>query len=140
MTTQSTRLTVLISDGLVRAQNVGIATSYLNLVEYKKRHADSVSQAREEYDKDLARLILEDHAHSVVCGLHNTIALAHKDGLEGRRTKTGIMSHKIISEFDTDASILVHEIPFQKGVDEDLKALEDSIHRIEWKATVTGTE
>lgn len=54
-------------DGLVRARNVGIATRYLNLVEYKKRHSDSVSQAREEYDKDLAGLILEDQPHLVVC-------------------------------------------------------------------------
>ena len=54
-------------DGLVRAQNAGIATKYHNLVEYKKQHSENVSQAREEYDKDLARLVLEDQPHLVVC-------------------------------------------------------------------------
>ena len=54
-------------DGLVRAQDAGIATGYHNLVEYKKRYPDNVSQARAEYDKDLATLVLEDRPHLVVC-------------------------------------------------------------------------
>lgn len=54
-------------DGLVRAQSAGIATRYHNLVDYKQRRPDSVNQAREEYDKDLARTVLEDQPHLVVC-------------------------------------------------------------------------
>lgn len=51
----------------MRAQDAGIATAYHNLVVYKKRHPDSVNQARSEYDEDLARLVLEDRPHLVVC-------------------------------------------------------------------------
>ncbi|MCJ1430175.1 hypothetical protein MMC29_008091 [Sticta canariensis] len=163
--------------GLVRAQNAGIATKYHNLVEYKKRYPDNVSQAREEYDKDLARLILEDQSHLVVCAgwmhilspyfldpleaakipiinLHpalpgaydgatlsekNAIERAHKDWMEGKSDKTGVMIHRVISEVDRGAPLFVQEIPFQNGVDEDLEALKERIHEFEWKAIVVGT-
>lgn len=59
--------------------------------------------------------------------------------MEGRSTKTGVMIHKVISEVDMGTPILVEEIPFQKGVDEELKALEERIHKIEWRAIVAGT-
>lgn len=59
--------------------------------------------------------------------------------MEGRNDKTGVMIHEVISEVDMGAPILVQEIPFQKGVDEDLEALEERIHKIEWKAIVAGT-
>lgn len=35
--------------------------------------------------------------------------------------------------------ILVLEIPFVKGSDEDLESLKQRIHEIEWKAIVSGT-
>ena len=35
--------------------------------------------------------------------------------------------------------ILVQEIPFVKGLDEDLQTLKQRIHEIEWKAIVSGT-
>ena len=50
------------------------------------------------------------------------------------------MIHKVISEVDMGTPILVREIPFIRGIDEDLKALEQRIHEIEWKAVVEGTE
>ncbi|MCJ1467255.1 hypothetical protein MMC07_005879 [Pseudocyphellaria aurata] len=158
--------------GLVRAQNAGIATRYHNLVEYKKRYPDSVNEAREEYDKDLARLVLEDEPHLVVCAgwmhilspqflepleaakipvinLHpalpgayngaNAIERAHQDWIDGQITTTGIMIHKVISEVDMGSPILVQEIPFEKGVDEDIEALKERIHKNEWKLIVAGT-
>jgi len=59
--------------------------------------------------------------------------------LEGKIDKTGIMIHKVISEVDMGTPILVREIPFVKGVDEDLSVLEQKIHQVEWKAVVEGT-
>ena len=70
-------------DGLVRAQNAGIPTSYRerilwddwsctidrfvdNLVEYKKRYPEEKT-ARYEYDHDLAQLLLRDSPDLVVC-------------------------------------------------------------------------
>ncbi len=60
--------------------------------------------------------------------------------MEGKIDKTGVMIHKVISEVDMGSPILVREIPFIKGTDEDLKALEQRIHEIEWNAVVEGTE
>lgn len=56
-----------IPEGLVRAENANIPTRYHNLLNYKNRYPDNVSQARAEYDKDLAGILLEDHPHLVVC-------------------------------------------------------------------------
>ncbi|KAF4553917.1 Phosphoribosylglycinamide formyltransferase-like protein [Elsinoe fawcettii] len=59
--------------GLQRAEKVSIPTAYHNLVAYKKRFPDPAgadgkfTQARDEYDKDLATLVLEDKPHLVVC-------------------------------------------------------------------------
>jgi phosphoribosylglycinamide formyltransferase len=54
--------------GLQRAENAGIPTAYHNLVQYKKRHPKEEEQlAREEYDEDLAKLILADEPDLVVC-------------------------------------------------------------------------
>lgn len=49
------------------------------------------------------------------------------------------MIHKVISEVDMGTPILVREIPFITGVDEDIKVLEQRIHEVEWKAVVEGT-
>ncbi|KAI5805383.1 formyl transferase-domain-containing protein [Peziza echinospora] len=54
--------------GLTRAHNSSIPTTYHNLVPYKKRHApDQISLARQEYDAELARLIIEQKPDLVVC-------------------------------------------------------------------------
>jgi phosphoribosylglycinamide formyltransferase len=60
--------------------------------------------------------------------------------MENRLSCTGIMIHKVIAEVDMGTPILVREIPFIKGVDEDIKALEQRIHEIEWKAVPEGIE
>lgn len=49
------------------------------------------------------------------------------------------MIHRVISEVDMGDPILVQEIPFVKGLDEDLETLKQRIHEIEWKAIVAGT-
>ena len=56
--------------GLERARKVNIPTQYHNLVKYKKQHPatpEGVQAAREEYDAELARLILADSPELVVC-------------------------------------------------------------------------
>lgn len=73
----STSITRVISNrknvkGLERAETANIPTAYHNLVPYKKRHPDSSATpefkvAREQYDKDLAELVLKDKPDIVVC-------------------------------------------------------------------------
>ena len=55
--------------GLRRAERAGIHTTYHNLVKYKKRCPDNLDQAREEYDTDLAKIILTNQPKPdlVVC-------------------------------------------------------------------------
>ncbi|PGH06841.1 phosphoribosylglycinamide formyltransferase [Blastomyces parvus] len=160
--------------GLERAKKASIPSHYHNLVKYKKQHPATeagVRQAREEYDKELARLILEDSPELVVClgfmhvlspafldpvkganvkviNLHpalpgeftgaNAIERAHAAWLDGKIDRTGVMMHDVIAEVDLGLPILVREIPFIKGVDEDLSALKQRIHEVEWKVVVEG--
>jgi phosphoribosylglycinamide formyltransferase len=60
--------------------------------------------------------------------------------MEGRISSTGIMIHNVFAEVDMGTPILVREIPFVKGVDEDLQALEQRIHEVEWKTVLEGIE
>src|ERR1700712_993765 len=53
--------------GLTRAEKSNIPTAYHNLVAYKKKHGNDIVKAREEYDAELARLVLADSPHLVVC-------------------------------------------------------------------------
>ena len=56
--------------GLERARIADIPTTYHNLVSYKKKHSDTeegVETAREEYDIDLAKIIVEEKPSLVVC-------------------------------------------------------------------------
>ena len=53
--------------GLTRAEKSGIPTAYHNLLAYKKKHENDVQKAREEYDAELARLVLADSPDLVVC-------------------------------------------------------------------------
>ncbi|KAM5431220.1 Bifunctional purine biosynthetic protein ADE5,7 [Microsporum ferrugineum] len=160
--------------GLERAKKAGIPTTYHNLLSYKKKHPNTeegVKKAREEYDIDLARLVLDDKPDLVVClgfmyvlskkfldpmtnagletiNLHpalpgafngtHAIERAHEAWLEGKIDKTGVMVHKVIAEVDMGEPILVREIPFIKGVDEDLEALKERIHKIEWEVVIEG--
>ncbi|BDD56056.1 hypothetical protein MPDQ_001563 [Monascus purpureus] len=162
--------------GLQRATRANIPTAYHNLVKYKKQHPatpEGVQAAREEYDGELSRLVLEDSPDLVVClgfmhvlsprfleplesgkvriiNLHpalpgafngvNAIERAHAAWQEGKIDKTGVMIHNVISEVDMGSPILVREIPFVKGVDENLEAFENKVHEVEWGAVLEGLQ
>jgi phosphoribosylglycinamide formyltransferase len=56
--------------GLERAKSAGIPTLYHNLLKYKKKYPgtdEGVQKAREEYDGELAKLVLADSPELVVC-------------------------------------------------------------------------
>ncbi|KAJ5215750.1 uncharacterized protein N7498_002157 [Penicillium cinerascens] len=162
--------------GLERARKANIPTQYHNLVKYKKQHPatpEGVQAAREEYDAELARLILVDQPELVVClgfmhvlsprflepleaakvriiNLHpalpgafngvNAIGRAHAAWMEGKIDKTGVMIHDVISEVDMGKPILVKEIPFRKGQDEDLEVFEKRVHETEWGTVLEGVD
>ncbi|KAJ5501173.1 Formyl transferase N-terminal [Penicillium expansum] len=143
--------------GLERASKANIPTEYHNLVKYKKQHPatpEGVQLAREEYDAELARLILADAPELVVClgFMHilspqflepleaNAIGRAHAAWLDGHIDKTGVMMHDVISEVDMGTPILVREIPFRKGQDENLETFETRVHETEWGVVVEGVD
>lgn len=162
--------------GLERARCADIPTHYHNLVKYKKQQPatpEGVQRAREEYDAELARLVLEDKPDLVAClgfmhvlsegflgpleakglriiNLHpalpgefngaNAIERAHQAWLDGKTERTGVMIHNVISEVDMGKPILVKEIPFVKGVDEDLHTFEQKVHEIEWGIVIEGLQ
>jgi phosphoribosylglycinamide formyltransferase len=56
--------------GLERASQAGIPTTYHNLMKYKKAHPqtpEGVQAAREEYDAELARLVIADKPDLIAC-------------------------------------------------------------------------
>lgn len=71
----STQIVRVISNrqnayGLERARQANIPTQYHNLVKYKKQHPatpEGIQAAREEYDAELARLVLADKPEMVAC-------------------------------------------------------------------------
>jgi phosphoribosylglycinamide formyltransferase len=71
----STRVCRVISNrksayGLERARLADIPATYHNLVSYKKKHPDTeegIQAAREAYDVDLAKIIVEENPTLVVC-------------------------------------------------------------------------
>ncbi len=81
--------------------------------------------------------------HPALPGAYNgagAIERAHQDWLDGKIQKLGIMIHYVVLEVDTGEPILVEEIPFIKGVDEDLEKLKERIHKEENKIVVIGTK
>lgn len=81
--------------GLERAQEAGIPTAYLNLISggYKKRFPEASgdskktsTEARREYDSDLAQLVLGDKPDLVVCaGFMHVVSAAFLQPLQGVR-------------------------------------------------------
>lgn len=72
-------------------------------------------------------------------GAH-AIQRAHEAFMKGEIDRTGIMIHYVIAEVDRGEPIIVEEIPLRHPEDDDLDALEQRIHEIEWKAIVEGTQ
>jgi phosphoribosylglycinamide formyltransferase len=58
--------------------------------------------------------------------------------MAGEIDKTGVMIHHVISEVDMGQPILVKEILFIKGVDEDFEVFKQRVHEIEWGVVVEG--
>lgn len=48
------------------------------------------------------------------------------------------MIHDVISEVDMGKPILVREIVFEKGRDENLESFEQRVHEIEWGTVIEG--
>lgn len=81
--------------------------------------------------------------HPALPGAYNgagAIERAHRDWLDGKIEKMGIMVHYVISEVDMGQPILVEEISLIKGVDEDLEKLKERVHMEEHKIVVSGTK
>ncbi|KAB8073826.1 formyl transferase [Aspergillus leporis] len=72
-------------------------------------------------------------------GTH-AIDRAHAAWLEGKIDKTGVMIHKVISEVDMGTPLLVREIPFIKGEDENLEKFEEKVHATEWGIVIEGVQ
>jgi phosphoribosylglycinamide formyltransferase len=173
------RITHVISNrkdayGLTRASKAGIPSTYHNLVAYKKKQPQTdagVKTAREQYDADLAQIILTriPSPDLVIClgwmhilseafikalktatvpiiNLHpalpgkfngaNAISRAHEAFQRGEIASTGVMIHHVIGEVDMGKPIVVKEVECRTG--EELNALEERIHQVEWKAVVEG--
>lgn len=77
--------------GLERARKANIPTTYHNLVKYKKQHPatpEGVQKAREEYDAELARLVLEDKPDLVYClGFMHVLSPRFLGPLEEKKIK-----------------------------------------------------
>lgn len=70
----------------------------------------------------------------------DAIERAHQAWLEGQISKTGAMIHKVIAEVDQGDPVLVQEIPFIKGQDEDLEVFKAKVHKVEWVLIVEGVK
>lgn len=155
--------------GLVRAKQSSVPTHYHNLIPYREKYADSARTEYDKdlaaivlADKPdlvvcagwmsiLADTFLDPlvEANVPIINLHpalpgqfngaKAIERAHAAWLEGKIQKTGILIHYVISEVDMGEPILVEEIPFIKGVDENIEKLEQRIHEKEHKLIVSGT-
>jgi len=74
--------------GLTRASNASIPTAYHNLIAYRKRFPGDDQKAREEYDRDLAELILKDDPDLVVCaGFMHVLSTRFLEPLEEREVR-----------------------------------------------------
>lgn len=72
--------------------------------------------------------------------LQHAIERAHSAWLEGKIDKTGVMIHNVISEVDMGTPIVVREIPFVKGEDENLEHFEKKVHAVEWEVVIEGVK
>lgn len=77
--------------GLERAKRAGIPTLYHNLLQYKKNHPptdEGTQAAREEYDAELATLVLQDTPALVVClGFLHVLSRSFLDPIDNARVK-----------------------------------------------------
>ena len=110
--------------GLQRASAARIPTAYHNLVPYKQRHAstaDGIQQAREEYDRDLAALVLHDEPRPdlVVCaGWMHILAPAFLDAISAAHVPVINLHPALPGQFDgADAIRRAYEAGLRGDVD-----------------------
>lgn len=70
----------------------------------------------------------------------DAIERAHAAWQRGEISKTGVMIHHVISEVDMGTPILVKEIPFIQGADENLEHFTQKVHETEWAAVIEGIQ
>lgn len=96
--------------GLERARRVNIPTTYHNLVKYKKQHPatpEGVQAAREEYDAELARLILEDKPDLVYClGFMHVLSPRFLEPLEEKKIKIINLHPALPGQFNGAVSVV----------------------------------
>ena len=95
--------------GLERAKRAGIPTFYHNLLKYKKSHPPTdqgVQAAREEYDAELAKLVLQDSPALVVClGFLHVLTRSFLDPIEKAQVKIINLHPALPGEFSGSVSI-----------------------------------
>ena len=67
------------------------------------------------------------------------IERAQQAWLEGHIEATGVQIHYVIEKVDSGQPIVTKQIPFIKGVDEDLEKFKERVHKVEWITIVEGT-
>lgn len=95
--------------GLERAKRAGIPTIYHNLLQYKKKHppTDQGTQAaREEYDTELAKLVLQDSPALVVClGFLHVLSRSFLDPIDSANVRSINLHPALPGEFSGSVSI-----------------------------------
>ena len=83
----------------------------------------------------------ENHTNDIKGAFNGARAIerAHQAWLDGKIQKTGCLIHEVIREVDMGDPVIVDEIPFVKGVDEDLGKFEAKLHEREHGLIVEGT-
>lgn len=122
---QNAQITRVISNkkdafGLTRAEKAGIATSYHNLVAggYKKRNPQDIQKAREEYDADLAKLIIDDKHRPdlVVCaGWMHILSPVFVDAMQRAKIPVINLHPALPKQFDGANAIGRAWDAYQKG-------------------------
>lgn len=103
--------------GLERARKANIPTQYHNLVKYKKQHPstpEGVQAAREEYDAELARLILADSPALVVClGFMHVLSPRFLEPLEMARVRIINLHPALPGAFNGVVSIWIKSLDWE---------------------------
>lgn len=98
--------------GLERARRSNIPTLYHNLVKYKKAHPqtdEGVRAAREEYDAELARLVLQDSPQLVAClGFMHVLSKTFLEPLEREGLNIINLHPALPGQFNGAVSTLVY--------------------------------
>ena len=96
--------------GLQRAADAGIPVSYHNLLKYKSKHLatdEGVQAAREEYDHDLAQMILSEGPNVVAClGFLHVLSTKFLDPLRDAGVKVINLHPALPGAFSGSVSVI----------------------------------